>query len=347
MTPWTDERLVTLLTDTFAAHESVADPAVAQRIAVTAAPRRRWPLTVAVAAAVVLVSGLTVYAVRATEPPPAPSPAPAIPLPVVPVPIAEGRNRSLADAEARHVLADIPVPPGSTRSGSAPTRELRRLGAYNGPVDRSLTRTAWWVVPLSYTDLVAWYDAHSPADVASTFAPDASSPAPHATLDWEASTPSEAYSQPAAAVSYIRRGPHITAIRTDATLAARYDRTAETLVPGTVTSIDITKSAIDGEPRPPSSDATVTDPTRLTSIVSTFNDLPGAVANAEPGGCGSPVGIVYVYAVTFRWPGHTLAVDAGTELCGIGRGLTLDGTELTPTLENSEALDQLLDEAVG
>jgi hypothetical protein len=71
------------------------------------------------------------------------------------------------------------------------------------------------------------------------------------------------------------------------------------------------------------------------------------MAGAEGHACGSPVGIVYVYAVTFHWPGHTLAVDPGAELCGIGRGLTLDGTELTPTLENEDALDQILVGADG
>ncbi len=66
MTRWTDERLVALLTDNFAAHEKDADPAVAHRIALTTTParRRRWPLIAAAAAVVVLIAGIATYAVH-------------------------------------------------------------------------------------------------------------------------------------------------------------------------------------------------------------------------------------------------------------------------------------------
>ena len=45
MTHWTDDQVVARLAETFAAHESEANPAVAQRIALTTgpAPRRRRP----------------------------------------------------------------------------------------------------------------------------------------------------------------------------------------------------------------------------------------------------------------------------------------------------------------
>ncbi len=152
----------------------------------------------------------------------------------------------------------------------------------------------WCLCPIA--DLVAWYDAHSPADVSSAYAPSSSSPEPDGDLYWQIPAHSTSYSEPAAVVAYARLGPNTTAIRTDATLAARYDRTAQTLVPATVTSIDITKSAIDGPAHPPTT-ATVTDPALLTRITSAFNDLDGAFANTETQGCGSPVGIVYVYAV--------------------------------------------------
>jgi hypothetical protein len=146
-------------------------------------------------------------------------------------------------------------------------------------------------------------------------------------------------------VWYARLGAHRTAIRTHVTLAARYDRTSPTLVPATVTSIDITKSAIDGPATPPTN-VTVSDPALLSSVVSAFDNLDGAFAHTTPAACGSPVGIVYVYAVTFHWPGHTLAVDPGAALCGIGRGLTLDHTKLPQTLADDHALDAALQAAL-
>jgi hypothetical protein len=259
-------------------------------------------------------------------------------------PTAEGHNRALAAAEAARVLATIPVPPGATKSDSAPVRRLRHLGVYAEPVDPSLTRTNWWVVPLPYRDLVAWYGSHSPADLASAYGPSSSSPEPDSDLYWKVPAGSAAYSSPAAVVSYERLGPNRTAIRTDATLAARYDRTATTLVPATVTSIDVTKSAIDGPPRPPTTE-TLTDPSLLMRVTSAFDHLDGATAHVSMA-CGSPVGIVYAYSVTFRWPDHTLAVDPGSPLCGIGMGLTLDGTKLPQALEDDGTLATVLHAAL-
>lgn len=345
MTHWTDEHVVARLTDTFATHESDADPAVARRIALTTgpAPRRQWPFLLAAAAAVVLVAGPTVYAVHATGSKQAPVVART---PTVgPTPAVEGTNRDLALAEAAQVLATIPVPPGSTRSDSAPARTLGHLATYVEPVDLSLTQTNWWVVPLSYGDLVAWYDAHTPANVGSAYGSNSSSPVPDGDLYWQTHDKSKAYSSPAVAVSYARLGSHSTAIRTDATLAARYDRTPVTLVPTTVTSIDITKSAIDGPPTPPAT-ATVSNPALLSSVVSAFNKLQGAFAHTTQA-CASPVGLFYVYAVTFHWPGHTLAVNPGAPLCGIGRGLTLDNTKLPQTLADDHALETVLQDALG
>jgi hypothetical protein len=147
-------------------------------------------------------------------------------------------------------------------------------------------------------------------------------------------------------VSYARLGPHKTAIRTDVTLAARSDRTAQTLVLATVTSIDVKKWAIDGPKRPPKT-ATVTDPALIARITSAFNHLDGAMVHTQAGPCASLAGIVYVYATTFHWPGHTLAVDPGQPFCQVGRGLTLDGTKLPQTLEESGALDTALQAAIA
>lgn len=77
-------------------------------------------------------------------------------------------------------------------------------------------------------------------------------------------------------------------------------------------------------------------------VVAAFDRVPGEYDAVEPFGCGSPVGIVYLYAITFRWAGHALAVDTGQPLCGIGRKLILDGARLPQTLTDDHTLDILL-----
>ena len=258
-------------------------------------------------------------------------------------PVVAGTNRALAVTAAARAFGHFPVPPGSTRIETAPAHapHLRRLGAYLGPVDTSLTRTGWWLVPLRYDRLVAWYAAHTGANVRSTYVPGATTPSPDAGLDWQTHDTSSAYSAPVDVVAYARLGPHLTALRADVTLAARADRTANTLVPTTVTSIDVTKRAIDGPDTSPTT-TTVTDHQRLRAAVAAFDALRGDFASTEPHACGSPVGLVYTYAMTFHWPAHALVVDPGRALCGVGRGLVLDGSHLPQTLQDDAELVNVL-----
>jgi hypothetical protein len=160
-------------------------------------------------------------------------------------------------------------------------------------------------------------------------------------MDWAIPGHSVSYSTLAAVVSYARLGPATTAIRTDATLAARYDRTTATLVPSNVTRIDITKTIL-GNPALHTKTMTATDPALLTRVTAAFNTLGGAAAHTAPMACGSPAGTEYSYDITFHWPGHTLALDPGARLCGVGMGLTLDGKRLPQTLEDDSVLDAAL-----
>lgn len=334
MTEWTDERLEALLTASLAAHEVDADPAVARRIALTPAATSRRPrlmIGAAAVAAVVAVVGIAVQGHHHTTPGPVEVTSPTA--------VPPGHNRALAVAEAGRLLAAVPVPPGSTRSATAPDPALRRLRLTNGPVDPSLTRTRWWVVPLSYRQVVSWYDAHSPASISSVEDPSGSGVVTPGDLYWpvRAADPA-AYSAPTVVVSYARLGRHATALRTDVMIAARADRTAETLVPPEVQSVEVSRSSLSGPSRRRETGAT-SDPALVAKVASAYNGLRGAPAHTMSMPCGSPVGGMHVYAVTFHWPGHTLAVDPGATLCGIGRGLTLDGTELPQRLQDSSALD--------
>jgi hypothetical protein len=70
-----------------------------------------------------------------------------------------------------------------------------------------------------------------------------------------------------------------------------------------------------------------------------------AFAHALPVGCGSPTGDTSAYAVTFHWPGHTVAVDPGEPLCGAGMGVTVDGVRLPQTLEDDRGFEVALEAA--
>jgi hypothetical protein len=235
------------------------------------------------------------------------------------------------------------VPPGATRIDAPPphARHLRRLRVFSYPVNPSLTRTRWWLVPRRYDALVSWYAANTPADRDTTSYHAGGKSVPEAEMYWRVHGTSKAYSPPTEVVSYARLGPKLTAIRTDVTLAARADRTSETLVPDNVTSMQISRHAIDGPDTAPTT-VTVTDQNFIFAVVAAFDRVRGAYVPAGGSACGSPDRLIYRYTVTFHWPGHTLLVEAGEPLCELGRRLTLDGVKLPEPLEEGHALVKAL-----
>jgi len=343
MSQWTDEQLTELLRDSFAEREARADPETARRIARDTEPVRRspWPVAVAAAAAatILVLVGISALgsgekSVRPHRPPPS-SPA------VLPVP--PGANRAEAAGVAARIFERAPVPPDARKQTEPPSPKLRKRGAYINDVDPSLSRTGFWIVPMSYVDLVQWYADHTPANPDETTVSGSSRPEPDAVMYWEAGKGRAAYTQPAIIVEYARLGPGRTALRLDVTLAARDDRTAETLVPvEQLESVTITPHTVAGGQHPPPP-VKVTDPTQLRALGDAFNRAPGAASRSLPGACGSPTGDYLEYAVRFRWPGHTLEATTGSPLCRIGRDLILDGTTLPQKLGMDARLDDLLD----
>jgi hypothetical protein len=266
--------------------------------------------------------------------------------PVIPSPAKAGANRALAKAEAAQEIKNFPVPPGSISIDAPPpgARYLERLTYFNLPVNQSLTRTRFWLIPQGIDPVVAWYAHHFPADRDTASYHPGGRLAPKAAVHWQPHARSKAFSPPTKVVSYIRLGPHLTAIRADVTLAARADRTSETLILNTVTSLEIGKWTIDRTGTDPTT-VTTTDQGSIFRVIDAFNHVAGDYASSESFGCGSPTGTVHIYSVTFHWPGHTLAVGAGEPLCDVGRKLTLDGAKLPQHLANSHLLNSALKEA--
>jgi hypothetical protein len=296
--------------------------------------RRRVAVSLAVAAVVAAAVVVPVWLLGGKD-------FVAKPAPATPPTVSATSNRVLAEEELTRVLAAIPVPPGSHRSATAPAPRLSRIGF--GPIDPTLTRARWWVVPLGYAELVNWYVAHTPANHGSAAYPDGTL-ATSATFDWPVGKGTSAYTTPIVIVSYVRLGPHSTGIRTTASLMARFDLPARTRAPGDPTSIEVTRTNYSIHRDAIS--ATVTDQALLRSIAAGYNDLLGATTNNEGFLCGSPTGGMHLYALTFHWPGHTLVVDPGQPLCGDGHGLTLDGTKLPESLEDSDEFDAVLENAL-
>jgi hypothetical protein len=265
----------------------------------------------------------------------------AAPVPTAtPTPAVEGTDRAAAQAAVTSLAAAFPVPPGSTGASTAPARRLRRLGLESGAIDPTLTATAWWVVPRSYRAVVRWYAAHTPARTGSARYPGGRI-GDQGDLYWPAGPASPAYARPVEVVGYVALSARRTAIRVDVTTAARYDRTAPTLAPDGVTSVHVSRT-VDSVSGKHTSAVTVTDAGDVARLVAAFDRLRGSYAGTLPSPCGSPVGPITSYTVTYAAPGHTLVVGAGAPLCAIGRPLTLDGTELPETLADSAAYDALL-----
>lgn len=340
MSQWTDEGLTELLRDTFAERESRADPDTARRIARDAKPTHRSPWFVAGAAAAIILILVGISALRSDEK----SDPPLRPLPSSPAvsPVPLGYDRAQATRAAARIFERIPVPPDARPQDEPPAPELRERGAYIDDVDPSLSRTGFWIVPMSHVDLVQWYADHTPADPGETEVSGSSRPEPAGVMDWEVGKDRAAHTQPAVVVSYARLGPGRTALRVDLTLAARDDRTAETLVPvADLESVTITPHTVSAGAEPPPA-VTVTEATQLRALGDAFNHARGAASRALPGPCGSPTGDYLEYAVRFRWPGHTLEATTGRPLCRVGRDLILNGMTLPQRIGIDARLDDLL-----
>lgn len=177
MTPLTDDDLLAVLRDTFAAHETLAGPDRA--LALGQAPRRRTHPVGAVlagvtaAAAVVAAISFTVQSWPADQQSPSgfvdgTSTAPN-------TPIDERADKAAQDAAneaattqlAQDLVDNAPTLPGATRYETSPTDQLADQNYTIGGYDNGLSRTGWWSAPGSTDEAVAWFLAHPPLGMTS------------------------------------------------------------------------------------------------------------------------------------------------------------------------------------
>ncbi|MGC4112194.1 MAG: hypothetical protein QM747_17620 [Nocardioides sp.] len=165
MTPLTDDELRDLLTETFAAHERLADPDRAVALAsASRPPRRSGRILLAAAAAIAVVAGGTTYALSRgggpaaeTTSPPATTHRP--PLPPLQT---DAANKAKATAAALAVLARLPGYPGAQHTGPIPAFGDRGSMTASMP-GFTISEYRWWRAPGSDAAAVArWYAQHPP-----------------------------------------------------------------------------------------------------------------------------------------------------------------------------------------
>lgn len=352
MTTWTDDELGELLRGTFRDHETPDDTDDAQRIAwrtPTIRRRRPWPSVIAVAATVAVIAGIagaTTYAAKHLDSGGGTSGSTISGgtgslAPVAAGPARAGTNAAAAQAEASRILGALSLPPGAKRVASTPSPHLVGLGVFV-PGPGTVVRSQWYVASESVSQTRIWLLGHAQAGMTT---PASGAGAGDDPLEWVGNA-AMTYGQPVLAIRVRALGPGRTGIRVGVVITPRFDRTAATMAPSGVTSIEISKAPIDGPSAGRTTQrTTVTDAGTIAALVAAYDALPGALDQQMP--CGSLTDIQYAYSFTMRSAAHTLVADQGSPLCGRGRGLTLDGRKLRQQVDNSEPFDQLLERTLA
>jgi hypothetical protein len=355
----TDDQLETLLRDTFRSREALADPDTAQEVARSVhPPARRWPAYAAVAAAVLVVALVGAFLVSRDDPTeptvadPTPSPTVSTSSPSPTSTYAE--NRARADAESARVVELAPLPESASRLDRRPQGWFD--GVSIGPADGSLTRTAWWSVPLGADNLESYLRLHEPAGMHRQDGVGSNSDllghfVRNLTYVQDRSASPDAYLPVTLLVQWTEVNGR-SLVRADTYTAAREVRTPETYVDGDVTAVDIERVMPGGLPRPGSNRrlATVhltapTDDADIARLVDAVNGLQASIAPAFVASCPYPGDPRPFVTLTF----HTAdgAVVAHLELSCWGQvEIRRDGKPVRPTLDPGD-LSEIVESVVG
>ncbi|GAB3774522.1 hypothetical protein FB382_003770 [Nocardioides ginsengisegetis] len=361
MKDWTDDDLAVLLKASMAARERDIDPERARELAQSARPaRRRWPAVVAAAAAVALLSGLTAYvaahnAGRGPSPAgQAPSSSPTVGSGDIPQGTTEeNRRRAVAASEA--TLAAFSPPEGSARLEGQP-EGWPAGGMTLGASDLGLSRTAWWSVPMSKAEVVAYLSDHSPAGMLNRSGVSDPSGGGIASTSYETTTSPDpaAFTAPLLLVQFMQMGDR-TVLRVDTFLAARYAVPDEARIPPDVSVIRIdrvaplsTRGGQGGDPYPaPVRLTRPADTGLMDDLVAGFNALYGSITASGYVGCPAPSLPLARDTVTFQTADtnatpHTIVAELEPDCRGQVR-VSLDGTQLPVTLDPG-GWDQLVND---
>jgi hypothetical protein len=365
MNDWTDAEISTLIADAMTAHEDDVDADRARELAFGVEPsRRHWPAVMAASVAVIVVGGVALYvAVRSGDDAAAPAttgPTSGGDTTATSVPGTTAENRQLAIAASEAALASMPVPEGSVELNGKPDGwPGGSMGL--GPADWRLGRTAWWSVPLSVDEVVAFLTENAPAGMrrpeGEEVVPDGNSDGVGYT-DYSVISPAEpaAYTGPSLLVQFKQIGDN-TVLRLDTFLAARYAVSPQHRITGEVSAVQIVRvrpgkpfGSDDGGPLPTVRLEEPADAALINKLVDSFNGLYGSAADVAAMGCPFPGDPAPEDTVTFfvrNDDGTDGTVVAKAELACWGQvQVTVGGTRLQVSLDPGE-FPQTVDEVAG
>jgi hypothetical protein len=349
MIPLTDDELGALLTETFTAHEHLADPDHAVAIASSpGSPRHLGRVLLGAAAAVALVAGGTSYAVsQGRDAGPGPSHGPIHPIgPVPPHLTTDAENEATAQHLVNEALTSLPSYPGSRPTELVP--ELRSTSAIMDIPHYTASRIGYWTADGSASTVAGWYAAHAPAGFRvqgglGTMNREGGFDTP-LIHDVYLVQPGHDLLPPRGVQLVVQTVQLATGvgIRVTAVTIWRPARPAESFV-DQVTSIDVHEriSHFGRKHRSSRQTWSIESPDQIRSVVTTFNRLPGWPPN--PHGC-LPIRVDHRYRVLF----HTASGDVtvtGSISCYDDLTVLRDGHRVGPYLDHGSELAAVLDAA--
>ena len=331
MNTWTDEELETLLRETFASKEPLADPDAATRLGTTTAHRRRrWVLPAAAAAVVVIALGSWAsIEYRRLDGQPAPLLLQRDP-PKRPAPDTYAAHRAAARAEAARLLTLVALPGGAEYLDGQPAGgSLGDEGM--GPSDPGLTQTAWWQVPASPAEVGTYLRAHEPDGFTSNDdVPGTSIDGRYSLTSSQTSSTDPAAYRPAFLLLRWKALDGGTVVRADVFIGA-YDVRDPASVLADVTAVKLSRTV---GPSTSLLDLTRADGAQLAKVVDSFQRLPASMKPPMVASCPAPQpGREVTETITFTESGGSSVVARLEPSCWGQVTVTRDGVPVGPTLD--------------
>jgi hypothetical protein len=255
---------------------------------------------------------------------------------------AENRqSRQDAEREAERVLASMPVPDGARRVRSAEVPPLARLTTFLGGLDKSVTRSGFWLVPKGAQELADWYTLNPPVGMTTDGGPHAVGGSRNSDGSWseeliydgladDQASHSSAFVQVTPVAG--QAGVRITVY--SSWQPARHPQSFAS--PDNVTAVKLVVTRNGHR-----SITTISKAEDIARLARVYNALPGthALAHSCPASLGRTA-----YRLTFVSPTREVsAFFAGS--CDSAWWITVDGQPLKPALGN-DGLTAVIDDLV-